>query len=95
MQLIWGISFLLSFQLYSQSRQVKEFTKTLCSSEFHGRGYVENGSNIAADFIGKTFQEIGLAPINGTYFQKFTFDVNTFPANCIVKLDTHLSLIHI
>jgi hypothetical protein len=89
MQLIWGISFLLSFQLYSQSRQVKEFTKTLCSSEFHGRGYVENGSNIAADFIGKTFQEIGLAPINGTYFQKFTFDVNTFPANCIVKLDTH------
>lgn len=90
MQLIWGISFLLSFQLYSQSRQVKEFTKTLCSSEFHGRGYVENGSNIAADFIGKTFQEIGLAPINGTYFQKFTFDVNTFPANCIVKLDTHL-----
>ena len=90
MRVIWGISFLLSFQLYSQSRQVKEFTKTLCSSEFHGRGYVSNGSNIAADFIAKTFQEIGLAPVNGTYFQEFTFDVNTFPSNCAVKLDSHL-----
>jgi aminopeptidase YwaD len=90
MKIVGLISFLFCLQFYGQSIRVKEFTKTLCSKDFHGRGYVNNGSNIAAEYIIKTFQEIGLAPINGTYFQEFSFDVNTFPSNCFIKLDTHL-----
>ena len=88
MRIVGLISLLICQQFYAQSILVKEFTKTLCSQEFHGRGYVNNGCNIAADYIIKTFQEIGLAPINGTYAQEFSFDVNTFPSFCSIKLDS-------
>lgn len=89
MRVIGLISLLICQQFFGQSIRVKEFTKTLCSQEFHGRGYVNNGCNIAAEYIKKTFQEIGLAPINGTYSQEFSFNVNTFPSHCSIKLDNY------
>jgi len=77
---------LFSLNLIAQTERVKDFTKQLCSPEFHGRGYVNRGDSIAANYISKTFQEIGLQPLNGTYFQSFTFPVNTFPAKMEVKI---------
>jgi len=77
-----------SFLLFSQTEQVKEFTKTLCSPEFHGRGYVNGGDSIAAEFIAKTFKENGLKSFDGTYFQSFTFSVNTFPGKLSLTLDS-------
>jgi aminopeptidase YwaD len=77
-----------SFLLFSQTERVKEFTKTLCSPEFHGRGYVNGGDSIAAEFIAKTFKENGLKSFDGTYFQSFTFSVNTFPGKLSLTLDS-------
>jgi hypothetical protein len=77
---------LCSLQLFAQTQRVKDFTNQLCSPEFHGRGYVNAGDSIAANYISKTFQEIGLQPLNGTYFQSFTFPVNTFPSKMEVKI---------
>ena len=74
--------------LFSQNERVKQFSKTLCSPEFHGRGYVNGGDSIAAEYIAKTFQEIGLKPFNGSYFQHFTFSVNTFPEVVTLTLDS-------
>jgi Iap family predicted aminopeptidase len=74
--------------LFSQNERVKQFTKTLCSPEFHGRGYVNGGDSIAVEYIAKTFQEIGLKPFNGSYFQHFTFSVNTFPEVVTLTLDS-------
>lgn len=54
-------------------------TKELCSEKYHGRGYVNNGHQLAADFIQLKFEEFGLKPIGEGYQQPFSFDVNTFP----------------
>lgn len=79
-------SLFFSLQLVAQSDRVKNFTKQLCSPEFHGRGYVNGGDSLAANYIAKTFEEIGLEALNGTYFQSFSFPVNTFPNKLEVKI---------
>jgi aminopeptidase YwaD len=88
----WRLFFIfflcVHFSLFSQTEQIKEFTKKLCSPEFHGRGYVSSGDSLAAEYIAKTYQEIGLKPFNGTYFQSFTFSVNTFPGKLLLTLDS-------
>lgn len=56
-----------------------EVTKELCSEKYHGRGYVNDGHQKAADFIQSKFEEFGLEPIGGDFQQPFSFDVNTFP----------------
>jgi len=86
MRIVLLISLFFSFQLVAQTERVKNFTKQLCSPEFHGRGYVNGGDSIAANYIAKTFQEIGLQKLNGTYFQSFSFPVNTFPNKMEVKI---------
>ena len=83
------INFLKSFTLFgfcllfgsinAQIEDVRRITKTLCSTEFHGRGYVNKGDSIAAEFIVSEFKKIGLKPYKKTFFQKFQFNVNSFP----------------
>lgn len=70
-----------TFSTYGQEAKAREIVKRLCSEEFYGRGYVENGVNKAADFLKEEFQKAGLNPFFGdtTYFQDYSFSVNTFP----------------
>ncbi len=51
----------------------------LCSPELHGRGYVNGGDSLAADLLGAKFKALGLDPVKGSYFEPFTFNVNSFP----------------
>ena len=70
------ISFLLSFSFltsYGQIEEVRRITKTLCSPEFNGRGYVNGGDSVAADFIVNEFKKIGLKPFKKDYLQHFSF----------------------
>ncbi len=73
------------------SAQDKEKTlqrvEELSSKKMHGRGYVKNGCNKAADYLAKEFETIGLKSFGENYFQEFEFDVNTFPGKLIVKID--------
>ena len=64
---------------FGQKSEVERITKTLCSPEFHGRGYVNKGDSIAAEFIAAEFKKIGLKPLKQSYFQSFNLSVNTFP----------------
>ncbi len=90
MRLIFLLSFFLPSLGFGQSDRVKQFTKTLCSSEFHGRGYVNGGDSIAAEYIANTFKELGLKQIANSYFQPFSFSVNTFPNELELKLGNRL-----
>lgn len=45
----------------------------------HGRGYVNNGQAIAADFIAKEFTNDSLKYFDENYFQKFTLTLSTLP----------------
>lgn len=60
---------------------------SLTSEAFHGRGYVEGGDRIAADYIARQFQRIGLRPLKDDWYQPFTFNVNTFADSIGVTID--------
>jgi hypothetical protein len=67
--------------------RAKGMVDTLAGPAFHGRGYVQNGSGIAADWLEARFKKIGLQPLNKSYTEPFTFDVNTFPDTVRMAID--------
>jgi hypothetical protein len=81
------LNFFFTFTVFGQNDLTKSFVETLCSPQFHGRGYVDGGDSIAAHFIAKSFEEIGIKPFEGSYFQEFHFPVQTFPGACELKMD--------
>ena len=74
--------FSISF-FHAQTPNDRVFAQQLCSPAFHGRGYVNKGDSIAAEYIAQSFKKVGLKPIKKSYFQSFRHDVNTFPGNCL------------
>lgn len=75
-----AILFLIPFSFsFSQLNEAKQNVERLCSPEFHGRGYVNGGDSIAAKYLAQQFKLLGVNTINGSYFQRFSFNVNTFP----------------
>lgn len=85
---ILGLSHLCQSQ---EMARVKTYLDTLCSSRLNGRGYVNNGDRLAAQFLERQFKEIGLKPISSNdrseYFQFFPLNVNTFPGKVSFKVD--------
>ncbi len=70
---------------FCQIQEVRRITEELCSSEFHGRGYVNKGDSIAAVFLASEFEKIEVQPLGKSYFQPFQLDVNTFPGEMMVE----------
>lgn len=84
-------SLILTWSTFSQEQKAREIVKILCSDSLAGRGYVHNGVNRAADFISQEFKKSGLKPYFGdtSYFQPFSFDVNTFPGMMKITSDDY------
>jgi len=64
------------------AQNIKEARKTidrLCSKEFAGRGYSNNGDKNAALFLTEKLKKIKLLPFESGYGQDFDISVNTFP----------------
>lgn len=61
---------------YSYGRKIVD---TLASSSMHGRGYVNNGDGIAAQYIKNEFQKFNLQSFGTDYYQSFEFPINTYP----------------
>ena len=80
-------SLLICFFGSAQIDEIRRITKTLCSSDFHGRGYVNKGDSIAAEFLKKEFKKLGVGAYNDSYFQHFNLDVNTFPGEMKISQD--------
>ena len=86
----YTISFLLiifiSTNLFGQdSIYTHKIIEALCSNKMSGRAYVKRGDQVAANYIAKEFNAIGLNKFGKDYFQEFTFSVNTFPSQMEVK----------
>jgi hypothetical protein len=47
--------------------------KTLCSEPFYGRGYVQNGDKVAAQFIRQELAKQKVIPLGEKYFQNLGF----------------------
>jgi aminopeptidase YwaD len=70
----------------------KSIIQKLSSPEFKGRGYVENGDKLSADFISAEFRSLGLLPVGKTYFHEFKISANTFPGRLsLIMGDTKLT----
>ncbi len=79
---IYLVLAMLSVVMFSraQNRELAGLIiNTLCSDDFAGRGYINNGDQKAAGYIAESFKEIGLQPLEPDYFQRFNLDVNTIP----------------
>lgn len=71
--------------------QNKEFAKQaiekLCSEDYSGRGYVNEGDKKAARFIADAFRRFRLGSPNMDYYQNFGFPVITFPGETFCNVD--------
>lgn len=59
----------------------------LASPEFAGRGYLRDGHNRAATFIADEFSDIGLLPIDNSYFRSFELEADLFPSTPSLRID--------
>ncbi len=75
--------FFSSFSPAQQKSEVftyaRKIVDTLASPSMYGRGYVNKGDSIAADYIKGEFEKIGAKQIGKEYYQRFGFNINTFP----------------
>ena len=70
------------------SAYARKVINTLCSKQFAGRGYVNNGLDVAAKYIAGELKHFKAEPLFNTgYYQWFDFNVNTFPGKMSVKIN--------
>lgn len=84
---VWIVFSFRTASSFAQVEEVKRVVQQLCSPEFHGRGYVNGGDSIAAEYIASEFQKAGLHNLTPNYFQCFSFPVNTFPGKADFSVD--------
>lgn len=77
-KLLFTAIFLFAVSIATAQSGITHLRK-LSSPQFHGRGYYKKGDHKAAVYIRDEFRRLGLSPVNGSYFQDFSFPVNTFP----------------
>ncbi|HLC82717.1 MAG TPA: M28 family peptidase, partial [Bacteroidia bacterium] len=63
-------------EVYSYARKIVD---TMASQSMHGRGYVNGGDSIAANYLKNEFRKIGLKSFGSDYYQRMSFAINTFP----------------
>ena len=63
----------------TQQKQGFKYIEDLCSPEFAGRGYTNNGDKKAAAYIAKLFDSFGVKSFKSDYYQRFKLSINTFP----------------
>lgn len=65
-----------NISVYQYARKIVD---TLASESMHGRGYVNDGDKVAANYIRTEFKKFNLESFTADYFQPFDFPINTFP----------------
>lgn len=70
---------------FGQLSYLKKTTEILCADSLNGRGYVKKGDSIAAQFIASEFKKYGIQPYKKSYFQSFSFPVNSFPGKMFLE----------
>jgi aminopeptidase YwaD len=85
-------AFYIVSEVFSQDiSYAKDILNEISSDKYLGRGYVKKGDKKAAKYINQQFKSIGLKPMNGnSYYQNFSFPVNTFPKTIVVTVNGRL-----
>jgi hypothetical protein len=85
--IVIGLIFAVSAAYSQDLNFAKVQVKLLTSPEFHGRGYVKKGDEIAAQYLTTEFTKFGLTKFGVDYDQHYHFMVNTFPGKMSVRID--------
>lgn len=79
---------LLPMGLFAQdTTYARQVINKLTALDMHGRGYVEDGDEIAAHYIKTQMEILGVLAFDYNFYQDFTLKVNTFPGNMKVSVD--------
>lgn len=65
----------------------RDIVKYLSSENVAGRGYVDEGVELAAQFIQEEYAKHRLEAFSPNYRQDLTVDVNTFPRHMVLKIN--------
>lgn len=84
--ILLGFIFFISAQAQDLS-YAKKIIEKLCSKDFAGRGYVNEGDKKAANYIREEFTQLKLAPMGERYFQYFGFPVVSYPERVFFNAD--------
>ena len=82
-----ALIFIYSLLASQDVEYARKIVKELSSDNYYGRGYVKKGDFKAAKFIAKEFKKDRLLKFNNSYFQKYSFPINSFPKRVSVKID--------
>ena len=85
--IIFSVAILGGFTHAQDIEYARSIISSLTAPEMHGRGYVNNGDNLAAQYIEKEFSKLGLKKFGDVYHQSFTHPVNTYPGKMNVRID--------
>lgn len=86
--LFFSITLFVSKSGFTQNLSyARSIIDTLTSPYFAGRGVVEDGEAKAAQLIAEEFGRFGLSKIGSSFFQLFSYPINTFPGDIEVKID--------
>ena len=84
-------NFSLVFSAFAQNEKefIRKRINVLTSPELHGRGYVQQGGEKAANYIANEFKSYGVQTIRqyGSYFQEYNFPINTFPTRMFLQVN--------
>lgn len=84
--LLFILLFVCAFSFSQEINYVKGIIDTLSSPGFHGRGYVNKGDKIAADYIRQQLKKNYVIPFTVNYYQSFAYPINTFPGAIYLKI---------
>lgn len=68
-------------------KRVRSTIEKLSSSDFSGRGYVNDGALKTAEYLKSRMKKARVKPLGKVYEQVYFFNVNTFPGNMDVIAD--------
>ncbi len=89
--ILLSITLFIFFKTFSQDKEYAILVvDSLASRNFHGRGYVNNGDKIAAQFVKEEFKKSGLKSFGDNYLQQFPIPINTFPDTIKVYIENNL-----
>ncbi len=84
--LFFSYALFCSESAFGQKKFAKKIVEQLCSEEFAGRGYVDGGDSLAAEFLAAELKKFGAKPLTGAgYFQHFEIMVNRFPGDMKIE----------
>jgi len=81
---------LICFQNQAQNEAyARKVIDKLTSPAMKGRGYVKHGDQNAAKYIARQFKKHKLLSFGESYFQSYSFAINTLPGKIKVEVDGH------